>query len=339
MKFGETTFPIGSFKGQQTAGAYIDQTLSQNLDILAKKIAHDMGFVGLCSGSDQTGNGKSTMMQQVASYLTLKINELHGTKNTFTNKNVVFNAEQLVTRSFALPPYSVIILDEGDDLTEHSMKETTREMKKYFRKCRQLNQILILILPSFFELPKFFALNRTQFLINVKFMGEFERGYFEFFNAKAKKLLYIKGKKEWDYDAHPPNFRGRFFSSYCFFPNLKENVIRYKANKMRDTFDDQNKPKLSRFRIEQQHLRKLFVQVKTRLGNKVLSQDLAQAFGITPTTASMYMNNTDKKQEEKKLIESLTKSLYDNDTIEDGLKNKLDFVLEEKDLDGESGTD
>lgn len=238
MKFAPELFPKGSFPRQQTDGAYIHEFLSPNLDTYAKKIVNDMHFALVISGNDAVGNGKTTMATHLGSYLTWKINKLHGTKNTFTHNNMVFKSKDLAKKSFELPKYSVIVLDEGDDMVEHGMKETAREMKKYFRKCRQLNQIFILILPSFFELPKFYALARTHALINVKFHGQFERGLFHFYGPKQKKQLYLKGKKDWNYDSAPFDFDGDFFSSYAFFPNCKEEAELYKKGKYKDMIRD-----------------------------------------------------------------------------------------------------
>jgi len=241
MKFAEEIYPKGTFKGQQTDGAYIDQNLAINLNIYSKKIVDDMHFALIIAGNDSVGNGKTTLATHAGCYLTWQINRKHKVNNTFTHVNMVFKAKELVKRSFELPPYSVIVLDEGDDLTEHGMKDAARELKKYFRKCRQLNQILILILPSFFELPRFYALSRSHCLMNVKFMGEFARGFFDFYGPKQKKFLYLKGKKDWNYDIVANDFQGRFFGSYTFFPNCKEEVELYKKNKYDDMIEDGTK--------------------------------------------------------------------------------------------------
>jgi len=291
MKFAEELFPKGTFKGQQSDGAYIDGTMAQNLDIYAKKIVDDMHFMGIVSGSDGVGNGKSTLVQQIGCYLTWKINKLHGTNNTFTHNNIFFNATELTKKSPELPRYSVICLDEGDDLTTHGMKELAVKLKRYFRKCRQLNQIIILILPSFFELPKFYAMSRSHFLINVAFENEYERGFFKFYGPLAKKLLYLKGKKEWDYSAHPKDFEGRFFSSYCFFPDLKHEVELYKHNKYQDMVDDNLEKEESKSLL--QHKKDwtiaLFKQLYQNIDGITIKK-LSLAFGISERTGVRYIN-------------------------------------------------
>lgn len=285
MKFAEDIFPLGTFKKQKTAGAYIDKDLAHNLDIYVKKIAKDMHFLGIISGHDMVGDGKSTMMTQIGTYLTWKINKLHKVNNTFTNKNLVFGSKILAERSFELPKLSVVCLDEGDDLTTHGMKELAVRLKRYFRKCRQLNQIIILILPSFFELPKFFALSRSHFLIDVKFEGEFERGFYSFYGPKAKKQLYLKGKKDWNYESHPPDLSGRFFSSYCFFPDLEKCIEGYKKEKYDDMIDDAKWEEeiMTKKDIYKKVLREVIHKLEKNLP-EITQRRKAEALGIPQTT-------------------------------------------------------
>ena len=298
MKFATQIFPKGVFDNQKTDGAYINETLGHNLDVLAKKITKDMHFLGLISGHDSVGNGKSTIATQVGTYLTWKINKLHGTNNHFTEKNMVFNSRDLATVSFDLPQYSVVVLDEGDDLTTHGMKELAVRLKRYFRKCRQLNQIIILILPSFFELPKFFALARSHFLIDVKFTGEFDRGLFNFYGPIAKKLLYMKGKKNWDYEAHRSDFDGGFFGSYCFFPDLDGCVKRYKARKYKDMVDDneESMEDMSVRDIRKNTIREIFIKCRDSLPEITL-KEWATPFCVSNRTLTQWISD-DKKEKE-----------------------------------------
>lgn len=305
MKFAEELYPKGTFKGQETAGAYINENLAKNLDVIAKKVVNDMTFLGIISGHDMVGNGKTTLLTQVGTYLTWKINQLHGIDNTFTDKNLVFHGVDLEKISFELPQYSVIGLDEGDDLTTHGMKELAQKLKRYFRKCRQLNQIILLILPSFFELPKFYALSRSHFLIDVFFQGEYDRGFFKFYGPSAKKNLYLKGKKEWDYECWRPDFNGRFFSSYCFFPDLDKCIEKYKRKKYQDMIDDsKDESNLTPEQIEKQVTIKLFKQLHQNL-NKISIKQLAEAFGVSSRTAFRWLSN-EKEEEEDITIKNMT---------------------------------
>jgi len=290
MKYAEKLFPKGSFKDQKTDGAYIDGTLAENLDIFAKRIIDDMHFLILISGNDMVGNGKTTIGTQVGAYLTNKINELHNLNNSFTSDNVVFKGGDLSVTSFKLPKLSVVLLDESDDLKEHAMKDTTLKLKRYFRKCRQQNQILILITPSFFELSKFYALARSHCLINVKFYDDFRRGTFDFYGANSKKKLYLKGKKEWNYDVQREDFSGMFSSSYTFFPDLDDNIKKYKARKYYDMEHDADDDAPENWKQMEIELRiKLFGDLYTKLGDVTIKR-IADGFGVSERTGKRYLS-------------------------------------------------
>jgi hypothetical protein len=75
-----------------------------------------------------------------------------------------------------------------------------------------------MVMPEFFDLPKGIAITRSIFLIDVGYSaskeGMFKRGSFRFYSRRHKKLLYMKGKKELNYNSHPYNFMGEFRNFY-----------------------------------------------------------------------------------------------------------------------------
>jgi hypothetical protein len=83
------------------------------------------------------------------------------------------------------------------------MKQTTQAVRDYLRECGQYNMLNILVLPEFFDLPKGIALSRSIAMINVYWLpdkdGNFQRGFFKFYNKPDKKKLYLLGKKDLDY--------------------------------------------------------------------------------------------------------------------------------------------
>ena len=304
VKFLTKEYPKGTFKNQKTDGAYIDGLLASNLDTYAEKIVKDMHFLIIISGNDSVGNGKTTIATHIGTYLTNKINQLHGTNNTFTSENVGLKAKDLVDLSFKNPQYSVNLLDEGDDLTTHGMKQAAVELKRYFRKCRQLNQVLILIIPSFFELPKFYALARSHCLINVKFHGNFDRGVFDFYGPSNKKKLYLKGKRDWDYSVANPNFQGRFFADYCFFPDVKGETELYKKKKYKDMVDDadENKPKCERT-IEKEIKQQYFLRLYNYFKKRITIEELADAYGVSRRQANTWLHDEREKNEKLEIRE------------------------------------
>ncbi len=226
-------FPKGSLQGQQSDGFYMDGYIKENLDVMAERIVDDMQFVGVISGKGTVRNGKSTFAQHQGYYFTHKVNQLHKLKNKFKMENVVFKADDLIEKAFSLPKYSVLILDEGDDLTAQYYSKLAIKLRRFFRKCGQLNLFFLLLIPDFFELPRAYAVTRSTYLINVMFMGKFERGFFEFYSGEKKRELYYKGRRYGDYNCVKANFKGRFPKPYLV--DEKE----YREKKRRDMMDDE----------------------------------------------------------------------------------------------------
>ena len=259
VKVCEKDFPMGSFKGQKSDGFYMEGYLKDNLDILAEKIADDQMFVILITGSGNVRVGKSVLAQQVGYYLSHKVNELHKVKTEFTLKNITFKGDELQKKAFELPRYSVLDLDEGDDLVEHYWNKLSKDLRRFFRKAGQLNQFVILVLPDFFELPKAYAITRSTCLINVRFVGKFERGYFRFYNFERKKKLYLKGKKYADYSLVNSNFNGTFTNAYTI-PEQE-----YRSKKQKDLQDAEEKEEKTPAQIIKETKIEIFKKVYANL--------------------------------------------------------------------------
>jgi len=300
VKVCQEQYPKGSYKGQNSDGYYMDGMLKQNIDMVADNIVKDMQFVALsCSSTLGVRTGKSTLMQQVGRYYTTRINEKNNLNIPFDIKNIVFRSQQLIDRALELPPYSCIILDEGDDLTSHSFSKTMTELKRFFRKCGQLNLFIILILPDYFELPKTFALGRSIFLLDVRFENKFERGYFRFFSFNQKKKLYIHGKRNFDYTVTKPSFIGRFPKLYTIDEEEYRKAKYEDLKEDRDTEDLVSKGDLKKIKMM------IFKEVIERARKENLDmtiEGMGIAFGISKRTAYRWLSGEEEMTETKGII-------------------------------------
>lgn len=278
MKILTEKYPLGSLKGQRTSGRYIDETLYENLKILAEKIVDDMTFlIFIFSSTLEVGSGKSVFASQIGEAWTHLVNTTHQQNIPFDIKNCVFKPKDLIERSFKVPKYSCMILDEWEDT--HYWSELGVTLRQFFRKCRQLNLLMICIIPNFFQLTKGYAISRSVAAIDVKFQGKFDRGYFDFYSFKKKKELYIKGKKYEDYDVVRSDFSGRFLNGYAYNENA------YRMAKYRDMVEADKEIKQP---TEKQIRAKLFKQLYANLENISIKR-LAQAFGISERTGNRYL--------------------------------------------------
>ena len=217
-------FPKGSRPYQKKDGFFIDPVLKTQLDILLKNIKDDWEFTILIAGGGEVRVGKSLLGMEIGAYWADQMKKLYGIETPFNVKqNFCFEGRELIKKGNFLGknhPYSCLVYDEaGSDLeARKTVFTTTKAVLDYYRECGQYNMLNIIVLPEFFDLPKGIALSRSIFLINVYYIadseGNFERGFYDFFSRRNKKKLYIKGKKDLNYNAAPYNFHGRFYKFY-----------------------------------------------------------------------------------------------------------------------------
>lgn len=226
----------------------MDDNLKSQIDILVKNIKNDWDFTIIITGSGEVRVGKSLLALQIMAYWTHQIEELYGIKVPFeVKRNIVFNWDKLIEMGHELASethYCALSYDEAGETME-GIKTATRELKAvkdYLRECGQYNFLNIMVLPEFFTLPKGIALTRSIFLIDVYYIpneeGVFQRGFYRFYSRRNKKLLYLKGKKELNYNAHPYNFQGRFYKFYPIneqeYRDEKIKALRNRTSNVKD---------------------------------------------------------------------------------------------------------
>jgi len=290
VKYCIDKYPMGSFPGQKSPGKYMDGTLYENVKIMARNIVRDMTFMGVASSSTlEVGTGKSCMLQQIGEAYTEMVNKEHGLNLNFSEKNIVFRPEKLIEVAQTLPKYSCIIMDEWDE--KSYFDKLAIALRQFFRKCRQLNLFMLIIIPDFFQLPKGYAISRSAFFIDVKFAGEFQRGFFDFYNFERKKDLYVKGKKTYNYRVSKPNFSGRFTDGYAIPKEL------YLSTKLRDLAESERSEKLKP--TEKDVKSQMFETIYKNMDG-ISVKKLAEACGVSERTGNRYLAHI---REEKPLEE------------------------------------
>ena len=189
---------------------HLDGYLVKQLEYCKNAVKDDWDVWIVIDGIE--GAGKSTFAQQIAYYL----------DPTFDIDRIAFNGrehEQNILHD--TEPCQAYILDEAGDGMESvsSMSKFNRMLKRTSQKVRQYNLFNILCIPSFFDLAKYYAIHRSWCLINVDVevneeKKRLERGKFFFYSRRRRKLLYLKGKRELDYNVAKANFYGRFTSKW-----------------------------------------------------------------------------------------------------------------------------
>jgi adenylate kinase family enzyme len=173
------------------------------------------------------GAGKSTLAQQLA-YLC---------DPNLTVDNIVFTPKDFMEAVNKAKPYSCIIYDEAYEGTasDNTMGETVRTIKSFLTQIRQKNLFVFILAPSFFIVTKYIAMWRSKLLINVYVGKGYERGFFMGWTYDHKNLLYIRGRKEYDYSQVHADFRGRFTKQYM----VDEQAYREKKVKALEYYSKQ----------------------------------------------------------------------------------------------------
>ena len=202
---------------------YYDGYLQKNMEILKKNIKEDWDFWFIIDGL--VGTGKSMLGQQCGYFL----------DPSMTVKNIVFTPKQFEDAIQTLPKYSVVIWDEAITGTQSTdMTKMSRTLQKMAVQMRQKNLYVILILHSYYELKKYYAIHRTWFLLNCYYTANMQtemldRGFFKFYDRDAKRMMYCNDKlrRNYDYPQGAPHvaFRGRFYKNYVV------DEAEYKAKK------------------------------------------------------------------------------------------------------------
>ena len=310
MKILLDKYPLGTYPGQKTAGKFMDGYLYSNLEILAKRIVDDMTFLGIIFSSTlEVGTGKSVLATQIGEAWTEIMKKQHNIDIPFTTHNVVFTPKDLIERAFKLPRYSCILLDEWEDQTYWS--ELGISLRKFFRKCRQLNLFMLCIIPNWFQMNLSYAVSRSAFAIDVKFGKDFERGYFSFYNFNTKKELYVKGKKEHNYRVVRPTFNGRFLDGYGI------DEIEYRKAKLADLKraekaeeQEHPSPKVRERRMKAELFREILQN-----NPKMTQIGLAKLFGISERTAVRYVHNDYDTEEDTGEVDTWAMTDYKGNPV------------------------
>jgi len=189
---------------EQKLQYFIDPIIEGELTKVKKLVTKkDRDYVFVIDGEE--GSGKSVLAQQIAKRL----------DSNFNIDNICFNADQFISRLKQAPKFSCIVLDEAFSSANSraSLTEVNRSLIGVATEMRQQNLFVIIVIPSFFDLDKYFALWRCRSLFHVYFKNDGSRGRYIVFPKSKKKYLYLTGKKFYNYtkpqSPYPP----------CSFPN------------------------------------------------------------------------------------------------------------------------
>ncbi len=218
MVFAQVTINKLTFK--------IDEFLKRRLDIIKRLIQNKWDCLFLIDGMERSG--KSTLGITCAWYLS---------NGKISKRNFAQGCDDAIEKIDKLPDRSVIIIDEGSMLfdSKDALRKELKKLVKVLNVCGQKEMVIIVILPSFFELIPQIACRRSRFLLHVYTDKHYNRGRFLYFSEQKKRILYVEGKKKYGSYKYPTStFRGLFKD----FNPFEEEYLKIKKVALKEAFKD-----------------------------------------------------------------------------------------------------
>lgn len=173
-------------------GVFIDNLIAAKIPKwTAEVMKKDDDKTFLIDGRE--GTGKSAFGFQLAMAL----------DKDFNLNKICFNSDQFIKtiKSPERKKGDCIVLDEAFSAASAraSLSAVNKAMIAVATEMRQLNLYVIIILPTFFDLDRYFAIWRCDSLFHVYKDKAGNRGRYIIFPFHKKKQLYLKGKKGYYY--------------------------------------------------------------------------------------------------------------------------------------------
>lgn len=223
------------------------------------------------------GAGKSSLALQIASCL----------DPNFNIDKICFSGEDFskAVKSLDRRKADALVLDESYRAvgSRNVMSSVNKAMVALGTEMRQLNLFVIIVLPSFFDLDKYYGIWRSDFLIHVYMRKDGRRGVYMIFTFKKKKKLYLDGKRSYNYVCVRTPLKGLTFNKgYGVIDDLK-----YREKKV-IAFRYEKKPE----GIMQKRRKKQLIMTLRYLHDevKLIDKDIGEIIDLDATTVNLLRN-------------------------------------------------
>ena len=189
------------------------------------------------------GTGKSTLTMQLATFV----------DPTFNEERMCQNVSDFIEQIKKAKPKQAVALDESYEGLNSSevRREVGRALLNLLNIVRQKNLYLFLIIPNFFDMSKQIAVFRTRWLVHCYDKSFGDIGYYCLFDKSTKHSLYIKGKRDENYNA----IKADFFCSFSPFIPTQINYEKYLKMKSAGLYKVAGKREsINRFQIQRDNL-------------------------------------------------------------------------------------
>jgi len=219
----------------------------------------------------------------------------------FTVDNVVFTPKQFEERVDQAKKYEVIFWDEFifGGSADQTMSKMQKSLKKTFTVIRHKRLFIILLMPYFHMMNKYWALARSRALINVVSPDGVRRGYGRFYGYQKKRFAYIHGKKNMDIMPFKYDFEVKFLD----FANkdvVGKPPIDLEAYELKKTLSrkeaDKDEEENSRSKKAEKFKKRIKILANFMIENKIATMtEIAKMFKIAPSTFSEFLKSEENQ--------------------------------------------
>ena len=159
------------------------------LDHLKEAVANQWDGVVLVDGIE--GSGKTNLAFNSAYYV----------DKSFCLDRVVFTPEQFFKAVDEAKPGQAIVWDEfiNGGMSTDFLAKAQKSLIKKMVMIRKKNLYFFWVVPYFFMLGRYFSVARSRFLLHAYTPDGIRRGFWQSWNYERKKVMYFRGRKEFDY--------------------------------------------------------------------------------------------------------------------------------------------
>jgi len=300
---------IGEFKPYSKENEiYIDGLHYDRLkNVYTKRQKHQWDNWIIYAGDE--GDGKSTMAKQDC-YI---MSKLCGGK--FDVNQISWEAKHFDRLIDESEPGDSVLYDEGITGldTQRTMSEVNHILRVKSTMCRKKKLFVGICIPSLFDLQKGIAVRRSFGMVKV-YSDEVKRGFFTYYNRLTKRILYIKGKKFEDMDAHKGANPSRFLL-WSFIDEIKYEKRKDEAHRE----ISKEKSVFSRYKVQRNALIK-WMWFEKKLTQKKIAEILSEGTNIDVTRQTIQQILAENKEIPKETAKSKVLGSNYNNTLQD---NKL----------------
>jgi len=183
----------------------IDYSLKKRLDMDLVAVANQWDLVYAISGMEGSGKSKGATLT-VATYI------CHKLRKSLSLKNIIFTPKQFEELVEDAKPFDVIFWDEFvlGGSSEDTLTEMQRSLKKKFTIIRSKRLIILLVIPYFHMMSKYWAISRTRMLVDCTSSDGISRGEAKVYGYGKKRYAYLNGKKLHTMEPFKHDFMLRF---------------------------------------------------------------------------------------------------------------------------------